>query len=34
MEIYEFENITKKLGIKGTAWYAKEWNLYIENEKE
>ena len=33
-EIYEFENYTRKWGIKGSKWYKKEWNFgEQENEK-
>ena len=33
-EIYEFENYTKKWGIKGSKWYKAEWNFgEQENEK-
>lgn len=34
-EIYEFENYTKKWGIKGSKWYKGDWNFgedSIENE--
>ena len=33
-ELYEFENYTKKWGIKGSKWYKLEWNFgEQENEK-
>ena len=31
-EIYEFENYTKKWGIKGSKWYKKEWNFGEQEE--
>lgn len=31
-EIYEFENFTRKWGIKGSKWYKQDWN-FIENDK-
>lgn len=32
-EIYEFENDTRKWGIKGSKWYAKEWNFGEQTEE-
>ncbi len=31
-EIYEFENYTKKWGIKGSKWYKNEWNFGEDTE--
>lgn len=31
-EIYEFENYTKRWGIKGSKWYKNEWNFGEETE--
>lgn len=33
-QIYEFENTTRKWGIKGQKWYKDEWNFFSENEEE
>lgn len=33
-EIYEFENYTKKWGIKGSKWYKNEWNFGEETEEK
>lgn len=32
-EIYEFENYTRKWGIKGSKWYYKEWNFGEQTEE-
>ena len=33
-ELYEFENYTRKWGIKGSKWYQKEWNFGQQEEQE
>ena len=33
-QIYEFENTTRKWGIKGQKWYKDEWNFFSEDEEE
>lgn len=33
-EIYEFENYTRKWGIKGAKWYQGEWNFNTQTEDE
>lgn len=33
-EIYEFENYTKKWGLKGSKWYKEEWDFKQDNDKD
>lgn len=33
-QTYEFENYTKKWGIKGSKWYQNEWDFGEDNNKE